>query len=351
VRSSKQNYLHLETTHRRQFIRALGTSFIFPWLTSFSSQSPIQQDLPIRPPRLHKGDTIGIIAPASAIFKIDAITSFQSFLENAGFKVLRGKFIESQYGYLAGTDAERALDLNEMLRNPDVKAIIAMRGGWGCARILSLVDYEAFRKQPKIVAGFSDITSLLLALYAKTNVVTFHAPVGYSSWSDFTYQSFIEIVTDKEKPKLKISKENSGFYTIYEGKATGKLIGGNLSVLSAIVGSAYLPDFKNAILFLEDIKEEVYRIDRMLTQLKLAGILNQLSGFVFGQCEKCEPEEPEHSLSLRQVLESHLQPLQIPSFYGAAFGHITDKYTIPIGVQAEINADKGTIKLLEESVS
>ncbi|MCS7004979.1 MAG: LD-carboxypeptidase [Cytophagales bacterium] len=305
----------------------------------------------IRPPKLKHGDIIGLVAPASAILKSDAIHNFQSFLENAGFQVLKGKFLENQYGYLAGTDEERAADFNEMLRNEKVKAIIAMRGGWGCARILPLIDYEAFQKYPKVIAGFSDITSLLLALYAKTGVVTFHTSVGYSNWTDFTFHSFMQIVAHKEKPKLKISRGNNQFYTITPGKAVGRLIGGNLAVLSGIVGSEYLPSFENAILFLEEINEEVYRIDRMLTHLKLAGILSKINGFVFGHCEKCDPEEPEHSLSLQQVLEYHLKPLGIPAFYGAPFGHIPDKCTLPIGISAEIYADKGVIKILDEAVT
>ncbi len=204
--------------------------------------------------------------------------------------------------------------------------------------------------------GYSDITSLLLAIYVKSGVVTFHGPVATSTWNDFTLNYAERILFNGESVVMQNPPANSPTTTtlicketITSGKAKGKLVGGNLSVLVAMIGSNYLPNWKQTILFVEEVEEEVYRVDRMLTQLKLAGILNQISGFIFGQCTKCDPKDRDKSLTLTQVLREHIQPLGIPAWYGSAIGHIKDKFTLPIGVEVEIDADNGTIKMLESA--
>ena len=229
-----------------------------------------------------------------------------------------GKTLTEKYGYFAGTDNLRAMELNELFINKNVNAIFCMKGGWGCARILDKLHYDTIKKNPKIIMGFSDITSLLIAINAKTGLVTYHGPVGNSGWNDFTVKYVKEILVDKAivaygYPEEHIDKP----YTITAGKTKGILVGGNLTVLAGMIGSDYLPDWKNKILFLEETGEEPYRIDRMLTQLKLAGVLNNISGFVFGKCVKCEAEEPEKAFTLREVLEQHIKPLGIPAFWDA----------------------------------
>jgi muramoyltetrapeptide carboxypeptidase len=304
----------------------------------------------IKPPRLRVGDTVGLINPASPIDTED-VQKAQQLLTGLGLKVKLGAHILDQYGYLAGKDADRAADVNAMFADGNVKAMIAMRGGWGCNRILPLLDYNLIRSRPKILLGYSDITSLVLAIYTRTRLVGFHGAVATSTWNDFTLDYIKRIlfngeaVTMQNTPETQVRK-----VTITPGKARGRLLGGNLSVLSAMVGSSYLPVWKDSILFVEEIGEDIYRVDRMITQLKLAGILNQISGFVFGECTNCKLGDTP-SLTLIQVLQEHIRPLGIPAWYGSMIGHIKDKFTLPVGVEVEIDAVAGTIRMLEKAVS
>lgn len=316
-------------------------------LVGNSSVTPVT----IHPPRLQTGDRVGIVAPASAVFNEVAIDRFKDFLTAMGFEVILGEAVYQQYGNLAGTDKARATDLNKMFSRKDIKGIFTMRGGWGSARILPLLDFEAIRKNPKFLMGYSDITALLNAIYGKTGLVTFHGPVGYSEWNEFTTWHFKETVLENKAITM-ISPETVADHidTIQGGIAEGELVGGNLSVLTGVLGSDYLPNFEGKILFVEEINEEVYRIDRMLTELQLAGILDKIKGFVFGKCKQCDPEDPEHSLTFQQVMDDHIKPLGIPAFSGALIGHIDNQFTIPIGAKARINSRKGTIELLQPAL-
>lgn len=333
---------------RRKFIKTLGVAAVasqLPISRAFASRSTI------KPPRLKPGDTVGLIAPAG-IVEAETIEPITQKLATLGLKVKLGTHLLDRYGYLAGKDRDRAADVNFMFADKSVQAILAMRGGWGCNRILPLLDYKLIHSHPKIIMGLSDITALLLAIYAKTNIITFHSLTGTSSWNEFSLDYLRRILFNGEAVTMQnpIDVTNNPREIITAGKARGKLIGGNLSVLAAMVGSSYLPKWQNNILFLEDIREEVYRVDRMLTQLELAGILPQISGFVFGNCRECDPEEPDKSLTLIQVLQDRISPLRIPAWYGSMIGHIRDKFTIPIGVEVEIDATSGTIKMLETAV-
>jgi muramoyltetrapeptide carboxypeptidase len=226
-----------------------------------------------------------------------------------------------------------------------------MKGGWGCARILEKLDYNLIQKNPKVLIGFSDITALLVAIRAKTGLITFHGPVGNSGWNDFTRNVFTNVTMTPKVftfPANPFGEEKT--IVLNGGKASGELAGGNLTVLSGLIGSSFLPDWKNKILFLEEAKEEPYSIDRMLTQLKLAGVLNSISGFIFGKCARCEAEEPHKAFTFQEVLEQHIKPLGIPAFYGAMIGHIENKLTVPVGIKATMNAEKGTLILDENAV-
>ena len=314
----------------------------------------------IKPAALKEGDTIGLVCPAySAFIKEDVQIAIES-LEVLGFKVKKGDHIFDRYGYLAGSDEDRAADINKMFADKNVNGIMAMHGGWGCARILPLLDYRTIQRNPKVFIGYSDITALLLGINAKTGLVTFHGPVGSSSWNSFSVENFRNMLiegkavqmTNPVKKGDNLVQVDDRIYTINGGKATGKLIGGNLTVLSHILGSPYVPDFKDNILFLEDVGEDLYRVDRMITQLKIAGILNQLSGFVFGKCTDCPPSKGGYgSLTMEDIFEDHIKPLKIPSFSGAMIGHIKDKFTIPVGLEATIDAGVGSITLSEGAVS
>lgn len=304
-----------------------------------------------KPTKLQRGDTIGLISPASRLPKEKQYDKIIKQVQKLGFNVKVGEHARNQYGYLAGHDKQRAEDLNNMFADDTVDAILPFRGGWGCNRILNLIDYELIQQNPKILVGFSDITSLLLGIYKKTGLITFHGPVGKSDWTDYTTQHFRKALSYQHPYSLDIPSKDlcedcSSLSIITPGKATGKLLGGNLSVLTAMIGSDYLPDWNNNILFIEDVGEDVYRIDRMLTQLKLSGVLDQISGFVFGQCASCNRSN-SYSLTLDQVFDDHIKPLGIPAFSGAMFGHIEKTLTLPVGVSAEIDAQSGTISIAE----
>jgi muramoyltetrapeptide carboxypeptidase len=306
----------------------------------------------IKPKALKPGDTIAVTSPAGAVWDENQVEVFCGILKSLGFTVVLGKTLKEKYGYFAGTDELRAKELDGFFADKNIKGIFCMKGGWGCARLLDKINYKIIKENPKVFMGFSDITALLLAITHKTGLITYHGPVGNSGWNDFTKTAFIN-VTQKLAPYTFDANPvgEEAISTIFPGKATGELFGGNLTVLTSIIGSGYLPDWKGKILFLEEAKEEPYSIDRMLTQLKLSGVLNSLNGIVFGKCAKCLAEEPNKSFTLNEVIVQHLKPLGIPVFFGAMIGHIENKLTIPLGITASIDADKGTISLLESSVS
>ncbi|MEQ8525568.1 LD-carboxypeptidase [Gracilimonas sp.] len=302
----------------------------------------------IKPKALKAGDTLGLVAPASPIYESSVFDEMLTNLQGLGFKLKLGKYVRSQRGYLAGTDQQRADDLMNMFRDPEVDGIMCIRGGWGCNRILPFLDFDVFRNNPKAFCGFSDITSLHMAMFQKSDLITFHGPVGKSKWNKFTTDAFKQIIWKGETPSFEIPPTDTRNFVINPGTIEGKLLGGNLSVLVSMIGSEYLPSFENAVLYLEDIGESVYRIDRMLTQLKLAGILNQISGFVFGKCTDCDAGE--NSLTLQQVFDDHIKPLDIPAFYGAMISHEDENITLPVGLSARIDATKKTIHVLESAV-
>lgn len=350
------------TRNRRNFLTTFGLTVLATQVPSSIKSNPLPNAIS-KPARLKLGDTVGLIAPAGYIDRQD-IEDIKKTLTTLGLKVKLGAHVYNRYGYLAGTDANRAADMNAMFADSSVQAILPMRGGWGCNRILPLLDYSLIRSHPKILIGLSDITSLLIAIHAKTGLVTFHGPTGQSMWNPFTVNYVQRVLFNGEVLTLQNLKTSNNptaaqfrVETIAPGQARGKLVGGNLSVLAAMAGSAYLPSWENTILFVEEIKEEVYRVDRLLMQLKLAGILDQIAGFIFGQCTDCDrltrestEKDGQASLTLAQVLKDHIQPLGIPAWSGAMIGHIKDKFILPIGVDVEIDASQGSIQLLEPAV-
>lgn len=342
---------------RRQVLQMAGTVLVATQVPA-AKASGLPTKSTVKPPRLKPGDTVGLINPAGATFHHDDVAIAEETLTALGLRMKAGEHLLDRYGYLAGSDKARAADVNTMFSDPEVNAVFTLRGGWGCNRILGLLDYESIAKHPKIIMGYSDITSLLLALNAKTGLVTFHGPVVVSTWNKYSTDFVKQLLFDAETFSMENPQETGDnltqvkdrVLTINSGKASGKLLGGNLTVLTAMVGSDYLPDFRDSILFLEEVGEDIYRVDRMLTQLKLAGILDQLSGFVFGKCSKCKPGESYGSLTLEEVLDDHIKPLGIPAWYGSMIGHIENKFTMPLGIKAEIDAGNGRIRLQEPAV-
>lgn len=347
---------------RRKFIQNIGIGGLAIPLNIFGTTPNLEfsAEKNLIPQRLKQGDTIGIISPASAIFETEPYEIAQETFEAMGLKVKFGKFTKSRYGYLAGTDEERAEELNDMFRDDSVNAIIALRGGAGAARILNKLDYRAIKRNPKIFIGYSDITALHLAIYQKTGLVTFHGPVAVSTWNTFSYSYLKKLLFEGEavlyqNPSDKGSElvqTKNRIRTITPGVAKGELLGGNLSVLTGIMGSEYFPeDWKDKILYLEDIGEKIYAVDRMMSQLQLGGVLHQIKGFVFGKCNECDPGGSGYgSLTMEEVIDHYIKPLGIPAFSGAMIGHIDDNVTLPNGIQAEINAEKGIIQLLSPAV-
>jgi len=337
--------------NRKGFIKLLSAGGLGTLLTKTNSFGSAKRV--IKPKKLQKGDTIGLISPGFILPDSSKYDEIIEQIKKLGYNVKEGPNARNKYGYLAGTDKERAADLNAMFANDSVDAIMPFRGGWGCNRILPLIDFDTIQKNPKILVGFSDITTLLLSIFAKTGLITFHGPVGKSKWTNYTTNYFKEVLTGQQRlfdvPNKNLCEECDELSVITPGRATGTLLGGNLSVLSAMMGSDYLPNWNNSILFLEDVGEDVYRLDRMLTQLKLNGVLEEISGLIFGQCISCEMSS-SNSLSLKQVFDDHIKPLDIPAFSGAMIGHIDNMITLPVGLEVEIDTQKGTIKLKENAV-
>lgn len=336
---------------RRRFIRNLGLGAgLFAATPSFARESQFQfasNPVSIPPPQLKKGDLVALMAPAGAIFNDDTVSKATAALVGMGFRVKVGETATKVYGYLAGDDEFRAREFMNFISDKEVKAIVALRGGWGCARMLKYIDLTLIPDNPKVICGFSDITTLLLAIYKQTGLVTFHGPVGNSTWEGPTTENFLNVV---QRNKVPLVMGNPETKMIASGTASGVLLGGNLSIICSLIGSPYLPDFTGSILFMEETEEEPYRIDRMLTQMEMAGILDQVNGVVIGTCAKCEPEEPAKSFTLDEVFDQHFGSRKYPVIKNFAIGHIKDKFTLPVGIPAELNADKGTLTLLATAV-
>jgi muramoyltetrapeptide carboxypeptidase len=313
-----------------------------------------------KPPRLREGDVVGLIEPAG--FQDDPFDMrlVEETIRAMGLVPRAAPHLGERFGYLAGTDAARAGDINTLYADKEVRAVFAVRGGWGCARVLPYLDFRTIRANPKLLVGFSDITALHLAFAAHAGFTTIHGPNASSGWGRKSWEPFRALTFDGAMPLYRNPEVTEDRLVqrawrtraIRGGKATGRLLGGNLSVLTALLGTAYLPDFDGAILFLEDVGEGEYRIDRMLTQLALAGVLRKVRGVVFGQCTKCQSPGPSYGgFTVSEVLQQHLEPLGVPAFQGAFFGHITDQFSLPVGIMAEIDADAGTIRIAEPAVA
>jgi muramoyltetrapeptide carboxypeptidase len=313
----------------------------------------------VRPRRLQPGDTVGLVDPASAIWEPMNVEIVVESLTALGFKTKQGANLLARRGYFAGTDEQRAADLNTMFADPEVRAIHCVRGGWGCARLLPLLDWPTIARNPKILLGYSDITALLLALHAKTGLVTFHGPLGTSQWNPFNVGYLKRVLQEgeavtfenlKEIDKDDLTVTENRIQTLHPGTARGRLLGGNLTVLTSLVGSGYLPDWEGCILFLEDVEEAPYRIDRMLTQLHLAGILQKARAVIWGNCTDCKVGESYGSLTVTEVLQDHLRPLGVPAWRGAMIGHVERQFTLPVGIEVEVDAGAGTIRMVEVGV-
>lgn len=336
---------------RRMMLAAMGGALA-------AAKAPAPRP-PEKPPRLRPGDTVGLIEPAGFTDDLFDLDLVKETVAAMGLKPKPGRHLAQRQGYLAGKDADRAADVNAMFADPEVRAVFAVRGGWGCARILPYLDFATIRANPKLLVGFSDITALHLAFAARAGFPTIHGPNAASGWPRFSWDAFRAIAFDGATPLLvnpvahedRLVQRSGRIRTFRGGKAAGRLLGGNLTVLAALVGTPWMPAFDGAILFLEDVGEAPYRIDRMLTQLSLAGLLGKVAGVVFGQCTNCAASDASYGgFTVSEVLQQHLEPLGVPAFQGAAIGHVASQFSLPVGVRAEIDADLGSIRLLEPAV-
>ena len=305
--------------------------------------------------RLQPNMTIGLIAPAGNAFENQDMEFAIDIVRSLGFKVIPGAHLFDRLGYLAGADADRASDLNTMFEDPEIDAIFCARGGFGASKLLPLIDYDAIARNPKILLGYSDITALHLAINARTGLITSPGPIATQQFSPYTlaaFQTLLQTVPAAPiiaappsfTPAAGRAERLNRLKTLRPGHATGRLIGGNLSLITHLLGTPYAPDFKDAILFLEDVDEAPYRIDRMLTALWLAGVFDQISGLVIGKFTNARVSGP--SLSIEAILTDRVAPLRIPVLQGLMIGHIDDQATVPVGAMAHLDADQQQLTVI-----
>ena len=352
------------TLQRRQFVQSLSLGAATVGSAAAGAVSPAETRAVVWPtllaPRLRPGDTLGLVSPANATYEREPMQIAIEALQALGFKVKVGAHARARYGHFAGTDAQRASDINNFFADDGVSGLMAVTGGSGCNRIIDKLDYALIRARPKFFGGFSDLTALVNGIQRQTGLVTFHCPVAESEWNDFSVSHFKSMVMQAHATLLRNPDAERGdnlvqtqdrITTLRPGKARGRLVGGNLSVLASLAGSSYMPDFRGGLLFLEEVNEYIYRVDRLLSTLRLCGALDGLAGVVIGKFTKCEPGEGKYgTLTLDEVFDDYFLPLNVPVFRGAMIGHIRRKFTIPVGLDVEMDADAGTLQLLGPAV-
>lgn len=336
--------------------------------------------VPIKPPRLEFGDTIALVAPASAPPDPKNVDRSVAALEKLGFKVKLAPNARKRLGFVAGNDRERASDIMRMFADKRVNAIVCIRGGYGSAQLLRLLDYKIIRANAKIFVGYSDITSLHCAFLVKSDLISFHGPMTNSEFikddlPKFTLDSFLRTLMNAEAPGSicseggvirrpknphekqsgrRVTPPSDAIKILHRGKASGQIIGGNITLLCTTLGTPFQPSFKNKILFLEDLDEPPYRFDRLLTHLLNAGLLQQVAGVAVGINSGCEDPKAkgakEYRQTLEDVLRERLLPLKIPAVMNLPFGHVPFNATIPVGARATLDANKGDLVVTESVV-
>ena len=348
---------------RRNFIKTIAAASVAAASTKASPSvhnSIAGNEQIIKPPKLKEGDKLALITPGSYISIEEKEQSIEN-LKELGFEVEYSDRLMLKNGYFSASDKGRAEDINEMFERKEIKGIVCARGGYGCVRTLPHINYNLVKENPKVLIGYSDVTALLYGIYKKTGLITFHGPVGISSYNDFSNKYFKQVLINPVEELELINSfpgNNENIYgltTICSGTASGELVGGNLSIVVSLIGTDYDIDTKGKIIFLEEYIEEPYRVDRMLTQMVQAGKFDQAAGVALGIFRKCESKKENPSFSnsftLMEVLKDRLSNLKIPMVYGMSFGHVKDKFTIPFGIKAELDADNYKLKLLEAAVT
>lgn len=345
---------------RRSFLGAAGALSLVSARPGLAAPAPAARGPRAlqKPPRLEPGMTVALVTPASNVAEDEDLEAALDLVRSLGFEARPSPNLRRRRQYLAGTDAERAADLNAAFADPSVDAIFCVRGGYGSARLLPRLDYAAIAANPKVLLGYSDITALLNAIRLRTGLVTFHGPIAGQNFSPYTYEEYRRVLVAGEAgpiaapPPIEarpgvVERENR-LTRIVPGRAEGPLVGGNLTLLVHLLGTPFEPDFDGAILFLEDVDEPPYSVDRMLTHLWLSGRLERVAGIAFGKFT--EADYDGNTLSIEEVLRDRCEPLGIPTLRGLMIGHVEDQTVVPLGVRARLDVDAGTLSLLEAAV-
>ena len=308
----------------------------------------------IKPRPLRRGDTIGLVGISGAIHEPE--TRFDKMLETIdalGYKVIVADSCREQYGYLSGTDVSRAKGLNQMFRDDRVDAVVCMRGGYGVTRMLDQVDFDVIRSNPKLLLGYSDITALHTAIHERVGLTTIHGPMPDRGWmklDDFTRESLQRALTSTEPLGLLENPEGMATRCYAPGRCEGQLVGGNLSLIAATCGTPFQLNPEGKVLLLEDLNEYIYRLDSMLTQLRLAGMFEKCVGVVLGGFTNCNPEEENFGFQLDDIIRDIIVPAGKPVLANMMIGHTQQKITVPLGVQCRLDAGAGTLTITESAL-
>lgn len=335
---------------RRGFLKklSLGTGLLMAPAVHTSAKS--KPDIPQKPAMLNFGDKVAIVSPAGSVVSDSDIEEAMGAIRIMGLRPVPGENLGARWGYLGGRDSERVIDLHDAFENPEIKAVMPIRGGYGSSRILPMVDYDLIRRNPKAFIGFSDNTSLVLSMYQKSNLITFYGPNALHDWTHYTRENYRNILmSDRPVGNLHPPFRNVGMRrpvtTLVHGRAHGRLTGGNLSLLVQTLGTEWEVDTRDKILFFEDVNESPYRIDRMLTHLWLARKLQQAAGFAIGDITVLRDRRDD--LELINVLRDRFEPLGKPCYLGFSTGHVPDILTLPLGAEVEMDASNGVVRVME----
>lgn len=352
---------------RRNFLASVGAASALPLLraTIYSSPATAENDHSpadlIRPKALRLGDTVGLITPATEVPEPERLALAERTINYFKLRMKRGRNAGRRFGTYRESVEARLDDLHTMFRDPEVKAVFCIRGGYGSMQLLDRIDYDLIRRNPKIFIGYSDITAMHLAINRHSRLVTFHGPVVLSRFTDYTQQYFHKALFETAPIGVVTNPTDSNelrpahtLRTIRPGTASGQLIGGNLSLVSATLGTPYEIDTRGRILFIEDTGEQAYSLDRMLTHLRLAGKFEQATGVIWGECQGCGPSDFQPSLAspftVGEVVDNILGELKVPVISGLTIGHTNDQLTLPVGVMATLDATNGTLEIKEAGV-
>lgn len=346
---------------RRSFSFGVLSSLMIGFTKNLSSESINSEIDFIKPKMIKTGDTIGLIAPGTAVTDPDELSKSLDIVNFLGLKYKMGINVKTGTGYKSRSIKERIEDIHSMFLDPDINGIFCLRGGYGTIQLLDYIDFDLIRNNPKVFLGYSDITALHLAINKYSGLITFHGPVMMSTFTDFTINSLKQVIMNNQiigkitNPSSMINfRKVHPIRTIKGGMAEGRLVGGNLSLISSLMGTKYEINTKDAILFLEDVGEEPFRIDRMLSQLKISGKFNEAKGIVFGECAGCNFDKLNSSrvwdYTLGEILDQTFSDIEKPVLYGLTIGHTSNQITLPLGVKASLNSDEGSLSIYDSAV-